>query len=141
MPFMPSSRHAPAVPPVGPPIIKKIVSTPSRLKQCAIISSPRKVPIGLMPPLGSLVANFSQPLNILSTGASPSLSCDNRRHKRKRPDVKIVAIGTGSVLHGSHRGMKFGLFGMNMRPCVTPEAIATVARAAEHAGFESFWGG
>jgi probable F420-dependent oxidoreductase len=37
--------------------------------------------------------------------------------------------------------MKFGLFGMNMRPCVTPEAIATVARAAEHAGFESFWGG
>lgn len=37
--------------------------------------------------------------------------------------------------------MKFGLFGMNMRPCVTPEAIATVARAAEGAGFESFWGG
>jgi probable F420-dependent oxidoreductase len=37
--------------------------------------------------------------------------------------------------------MKFGLFGMNMRPCVTPEAIATVARAAEAAGFESFWGG
>jgi len=30
---------------------------------------------------------------------------------------------------------------MNMRPCVTPEAIATVARAAENAGFESFWGG
>lgn len=37
--------------------------------------------------------------------------------------------------------MKFGLFGMNMRPCVTPEAIAAVARAAEDAGFESFWGG
>ena len=37
--------------------------------------------------------------------------------------------------------MKFGLFGMNMRPCVTPEAIAAVARAAEAAGFESFWGG
>ena len=37
--------------------------------------------------------------------------------------------------------MKFGLFGMNMRPCVTPAAIATVARAAEDAGFESFWGG
>jgi probable F420-dependent oxidoreductase len=37
--------------------------------------------------------------------------------------------------------MKFGLFGMNMRPCVTPAAIATVARAAEEAGFESFWGG
>jgi probable F420-dependent oxidoreductase len=37
--------------------------------------------------------------------------------------------------------MKFGLFGMNMQPCVTPEAIAAVARAAEDAGFESFWGG
>ncbi len=37
--------------------------------------------------------------------------------------------------------MKFGLFGMNMRPCVTPEAIARVAKAAEDAGFESFWGG
>lgn len=30
---------------------------------------------------------------------------------------------------------------MNMRPCVTPEAIAAVARTAEEAGFESFWGG
>ncbi len=30
---------------------------------------------------------------------------------------------------------------MNMRPCVTPEAIAAVARALEQAGFESFWGG
>jgi probable F420-dependent oxidoreductase len=37
--------------------------------------------------------------------------------------------------------MKFGLFGMNMRPCVTPDAIAAVAQAAERAGFESFWGG
>ena len=37
--------------------------------------------------------------------------------------------------------MKFGLFGMNMRPCVTPEAIASVARAAEDAGFDSLWGG
>jgi probable F420-dependent oxidoreductase len=37
--------------------------------------------------------------------------------------------------------MKFGLFGMNMRPCVTPEAVAAVARAAEDAGFDSFWGG
>jgi probable F420-dependent oxidoreductase len=37
--------------------------------------------------------------------------------------------------------MKIGLFGMNMRPCVTPEAIAAAARAAEEAGFESFWGG
>ena len=30
---------------------------------------------------------------------------------------------------------------MNMRPCVTPEAIAAVARTAENAGLESFWGG
>ena len=37
--------------------------------------------------------------------------------------------------------MKFGLFGMNMRPCITPETIAEVARAAEQSGFESFWGG
>ncbi|MGA2412351.1 MAG: TIGR03619 family F420-dependent LLM class oxidoreductase [Candidatus Binataceae bacterium] len=37
--------------------------------------------------------------------------------------------------------MKIGLFGMNMRPCVTPQAIAAAARAAEDAGFESFWGG
>lgn len=37
--------------------------------------------------------------------------------------------------------MRFGLFGMNMRPCVTPGAIAAAARAAEDAGFESFWGG
>ena len=37
--------------------------------------------------------------------------------------------------------MKFGLFGMNMRPCVTPAAVAAVAHAAEEAGFESFWGG
>jgi probable F420-dependent oxidoreductase len=28
-----------------------------------------------------------------------------------------------------------------MAPCVTPEAIAKVARMAEDAGFESFWGG
>src|SRR5215469_8932802 len=37
--------------------------------------------------------------------------------------------------------MKFGLFGMNMQPCVTPDAIAAVACAAEEAGFDSFWGG
>lgn len=37
--------------------------------------------------------------------------------------------------------MKIGLFGMNMRPCVTASAIAAAARAAEKAGFESFWGG
>lgn len=30
---------------------------------------------------------------------------------------------------------------MNMRPCVTSQAIATIARAAEQAGFESLWGG
>jgi probable F420-dependent oxidoreductase len=37
--------------------------------------------------------------------------------------------------------VKFGLFGVNMRPCVTPETIAAIAGAAEAAGFESFWGG
>jgi probable F420-dependent oxidoreductase len=37
--------------------------------------------------------------------------------------------------------MKIGLFGMNMRPCVTPEAIAAAAQAAEESGCESFWGG
>lgn len=37
--------------------------------------------------------------------------------------------------------MKFGVFGMNMHPCITPEAIARVARAAEDSGFESLWGG
>lgn len=37
--------------------------------------------------------------------------------------------------------MKIALFEMNTHPCVTPEAIATVARAAEQAGFESLWGG
>lgn len=37
--------------------------------------------------------------------------------------------------------MKFGLFGINMHPCTTPEAIARAARAVEAAGFDSFWGG
>ena len=37
--------------------------------------------------------------------------------------------------------MKIALFEMNTHPCVTPEAIATVARAAEQTGFESLWGG
>lgn len=37
--------------------------------------------------------------------------------------------------------MKIALFEMNTHPCVTPTAIAAVARAAEEAGFESFWGG
>lgn len=37
--------------------------------------------------------------------------------------------------------MKFGIFGINMHPCTTPEAAARVARAAEAAGFESLWGG
>jgi len=27
--------------------------------------------------------------------------------------------------------MKFGVFGMNLPPCTTPEAIAAAARAAE----------
>ena len=37
--------------------------------------------------------------------------------------------------------MKFGLFGINMGPCSTPEASARVAQAAEAAGFESVWAG
>lgn len=37
--------------------------------------------------------------------------------------------------------MKFGLFGINMGVCSTPEAAASVARAAENAGFESVWTG
>jgi probable F420-dependent oxidoreductase len=37
--------------------------------------------------------------------------------------------------------MKFGVFGMNMHPCTTPEAIAQVAHTAEAAGFDSLWGG
>jgi probable F420-dependent oxidoreductase len=37
--------------------------------------------------------------------------------------------------------MKFGVFGINLPPCTTPEAIAAAARAAEAAGFDSLWGG
>lgn len=37
--------------------------------------------------------------------------------------------------------MKFGLFGINMRPCDNPATAARVARAAEDAGFDSIWTG
>jgi probable F420-dependent oxidoreductase len=37
--------------------------------------------------------------------------------------------------------MKFGLFGINFGPCANPVTAATVARAAEAAGFESLWTG
>ncbi len=37
--------------------------------------------------------------------------------------------------------MKFGLFGINNGPCAFPKCAATVARAAEDAGFESVWTG
>jgi len=37
--------------------------------------------------------------------------------------------------------MKFGLFGINFGPCANPATAATVARAAEAAGFESLWTG
>lgn len=37
--------------------------------------------------------------------------------------------------------MKFGLFGVNMGPCSTPDTAARVAQAAEEAGFESLWTG
>src|SRR4051794_24108362 len=46
---MPSLRHEPAVPLVGPPIMKKMVSTPSFLKHCAITCSPRTMPIDFAP--------------------------------------------------------------------------------------------
>lgn len=51
--------------------------------------------------------------------------------------VSNNGIGAGK----ENKAMKFGLFGMNMWPCVTPGAIAAVACAAEAAGFESIWGG
>ena len=35
--------------------------------------------------------------------------------------------------------MKLGLYGINLGACVDPEAAASVARAAEAAGFESVW--
>ncbi len=37
--------------------------------------------------------------------------------------------------------MKFGLFGINMGPCANPTTAASVASAAEAAGFESLWTG
>jgi probable F420-dependent oxidoreductase len=37
--------------------------------------------------------------------------------------------------------MKFGLFGINMRPCDKPATAARLARAAEDAGFDSIWTG
>src|SRR5580704_2148826 len=55
-----------------------------------------------------------------------------------------TSYGAGDEMHHASwysSTMKFGLFGMNMRPCITPETIAAVAHAAEDAGFESFWGG
>ncbi len=41
----------------------------------------------------------------------------------------------------SGKFMKFGLFGINMRPCDQPATAAHVARAAEDAGFDSLWTG
>jgi probable F420-dependent oxidoreductase len=37
--------------------------------------------------------------------------------------------------------MKFGLFGINNGPCAFPKCAASVAKAAEDAGFESLWTG
>jgi probable F420-dependent oxidoreductase len=37
--------------------------------------------------------------------------------------------------------MKIALFGINIGPCANPVTAATVARAAEEAGFESLWTG
>ena len=35
--------------------------------------------------------------------------------------------------------MKIGLYGINLGPCADPETAASVAKAAEEAGFESVW--
>ena len=35
--------------------------------------------------------------------------------------------------------MKLGLYGINLGPCADPETAASVAKAAEEAGFESVW--
>ena len=35
--------------------------------------------------------------------------------------------------------MKLGLYGINLGPCADPQTAASVARAAEKAGFESLW--
>jgi probable F420-dependent oxidoreductase len=35
--------------------------------------------------------------------------------------------------------MKLGLYGINLGPCADPETVASVAKAAEEAGFESVW--
>jgi probable F420-dependent oxidoreductase len=35
--------------------------------------------------------------------------------------------------------MKIGLYGINLGPCADPQAAASVAKAAEEAGFESVW--
>src|SRR5712691_112363 len=62
MPFIPSSRHAPAVPLVVPPIIKKSLSTFSFLKQRAIICSPLMIPISVtLPSWSSQIVGATQP--------------------------------------------------------------------------------
>ncbi|TFH25289.1 MAG: LLM class F420-dependent oxidoreductase [Myxococcales bacterium] len=37
--------------------------------------------------------------------------------------------------------MKLGFFGINVGPCAEPSALATVAKAAEDAGYDSLWTG
>src|ERR1700730_1072693 len=69
MPFIPSSRHAPAVPLGGPPIMKKIVSTFSFLKQRAIICSPRMIAISL------ILSSWSSQI----VGATQPPPCQERR--------------------------------------------------------------
>jgi probable F420-dependent oxidoreductase len=43
--------------------------------------------------------------------------------------------------HRKVGGVKLGLFGINMGAASTPEGLASTARAAEAAGFESVWAG
>jgi probable F420-dependent oxidoreductase len=65
----------------------------------------------------------------------------SKEASRRHFDMAIDSPRPKNLTLKVKRKMKFGLFGMNMRPCVTPDAIAAVACAAEDAGFESFWGG
>jgi probable F420-dependent oxidoreductase len=55
--------------------------------------------------------------------------------------VETALAGHLRVQHGNHRGMKFGLFGINNGACAFPKTAAAVSRAAESAGFESLWTG
>src|SRR3984893_7463083 len=60
---------------------------------------------------------------------------------RQSQDSAQLATGRDAHLRGNESLMKFGLFGINNGPCAFPKCAASVARAAEDAGFESVWTG